>query len=133
MNKKYFPFLALIAAILLFIWVKKNQRGSFNKPSSSTNSTTEPIARDTSAIIYSKHAKCRMECRHIDESEVKEILLEGDINFDKIEENSKGISYPLEGITRDKQHVRVVFAPHDNKLVVVTVVDLDKEWECDCK
>ena len=74
-----------------------------------------------------------MECRNIDESEVKEILLEGDINFDKIEESSKGVSYPLEGITRDKQHVRIVFAPHDNKLVVVTVVDLDKEWECDCE
>ena len=134
-NKKYFPFIALLAAILLFVWVKKNQRGrSKYLPSTSRESkTSEPIKRDTANIIYSKHAKCRMDCRHIDESEVKEILLEGQVNYSKIEESSKGKSYPLEGITHDRQHVRIVFAPHDNSLVVVTVVDLDKEWDCDCK
>jgi hypothetical protein len=74
-----------------------------------------------------------MECRHIDESEVKEILKEGVINYSKVEEDDKGKTYPLEGTTHDKQHVRIVFAPHSNELVVVTVIDLDTEWPCDCK
>ncbi|HMK03412.1 MAG TPA: DUF4258 domain-containing protein [Ferruginibacter sp.] len=135
MNKKYFPFIALLGAILIFIWVKKNQRGvsKYKTPTTQTGNATEPLSRDTAIIEYSRHAKCRMECRHIDESEVKEILLKGQVNYNKIEESSKGKSYPLEGVTHDRQHVRIVFAPHDNKLVVVTVVDLDKEWECDCK
>jgi hypothetical protein len=73
-----------------------------------------------------------MDCRHIDESEVKEILQNGAINYEKIETGEKGKTYPLEGITHDRQHVRIVFAPHDTELVVVTVIDLEKEWLCDC-
>ena len=73
-----------------------------------------------------------MDCRYVDETEVKEILKDGVINFSKIEEDSRGKTYPLEGITHDKQHVRVVVAPHADELVIVTVIDLDKEWPCDC-
>lgn len=73
-----------------------------------------------------------MECRHIDESEIKEILQDGKINYNKIESGEKGKTYPLEGMTHDHQHVRIVFAPHENELVVVTAIDLEKEWPCDC-
>jgi acetylornithine deacetylase/succinyl-diaminopimelate desuccinylase-like protein len=134
-NKKYFPFLALLAAILLFFWVKKNQRGHVKKEVTTVTTeakTTEQIDRSSTHLVYSKHARCRMDCRHIDESEVKEILEKGEINYDKIEDSDKGRSYPLEGVTKDKQHVRIVFAPHGNEIVVVTVIDLDKEWQCDC-
>jgi len=75
-----------------------------------------------------------MDCRHIDESEVKAILAEGIVNKAKIETSEKGVSYPLEGTTHDGQRVRIVFAPKaDGSTVVVTVIDLDKEYECDCK
>lgn len=73
-----------------------------------------------------------MECRHIDESEIKEILETGEINYNKIERSDKGETYPLEGITHDSQHVRIVVAPHQNELVIVTVIDLGKEWQCNC-
>ncbi|MDB5202675.1 MAG: hypothetical protein JWQ27_2084 [Ferruginibacter sp.] len=135
MNKKYFPFLALIAAVLLFIWVKKHQRGDPVKHSTTIETpvvATTDFPRNTTNLVYSKHARCRMECRHIDESEVKEILARGEINSDKIESDQKGTTYPLEGITHDKQKVRIVFAPHETEMVVVTVIDLDKEWPCNC-
>ena len=73
-----------------------------------------------------------MSCRHIDESEVEEILKGGKINSDKIEEDLKGKTYPLEGYSHDKQHIRIVIAPHAEECVVVTVVDLDTEWQCNC-
>jgi len=73
-----------------------------------------------------------MDCRHIDETEVLEILATGSLNYDKIEEDSRGKTYPLEGKTHDDQHVRIVFAPKQDALVVVTVIDLDKEWACKC-
>ena len=57
----------------------------------------------------------------------------GQLNYNKIEESDKGKSYPLEGVTHDKQHVRIVFAPKKENLVVVTVIDLDTDWYCDCK
>ena len=134
MNKKYFPFIALIAAILLFIWVKKNQVGKSSRKATTETVTVPPelFDRTPHQLIYSKHARCRMACRHIDESEVKEILENGQINSSKIENSDKGTSYPLEGETHDGQKVRIVFAPHGETMVVVTVIDLDKEWACDC-
>lgn len=136
MFKKYLPVIALIAAAVFLFWVKQNQRGqlkpsSIEKPAGSIEAS-EPFNRQTGKIRYSKHARCRMDCRMIDESEVTEILEKGTINYDKIEESNKGKSYPLEGRTHDGQNVRIVFAPHENELVVVTVIDLDKEWQCNC-
>jgi Domain of unknown function (DUF4258) len=134
MNKKYFPYVALLGAVLLFVWVKKNQVGG--KVSPHRTETAVVIAggfnRNPEKIIYSKHARCRMSCRHIDESEVKEILQNGVLNEAKIETGSKGTSYPLEGLTHDGQKVRIVFAPHEATVVVVTVIDLEKEYACDC-
>jgi hypothetical protein len=136
MNKTYFPVIALLAAALFFYWVKNNQRGAASKKKYriETAAETGDFDRHASEIIYSKHARCRMDCRHIDESEVKEILEKGQLNSSKIETSNKGTSYPLEGTTHDGQKVRIVFAPkEDGKMIVVTVIDLEKEFECDCK
>ena len=150
MLKKYLPFIALFAAAFFFWYVKSHQRGSYPVkhstqqgektiivpavlPPGSDTSAGEAFDRHTSHIFYSKHARCRMECRHIDESEIKEILETGRINYNKIESDERGKTYPLEGITHDHQHVRVVIAPKDNGVMVVTCIDLDREWPCDCK
>ncbi|RYZ30981.1 MAG: DUF4258 domain-containing protein [Chitinophagaceae bacterium] len=138
MKSKYFPFVVLLAAALFFYWIKNNQRGKGREQqrieiNTATGDGTD-FNRNASEIIYSKHARCRMDCRQIDESEVKEILQSGQVNENKIENSSKGISIPLEGTTHDNQKVRIVFAPkEDGKIVVVTVIDLEKEYECDCK
>lgn len=137
MNKKYFPLIALLAAALFLYWVKNNQRGEA-KPPRNINVETEVnidnFNRRPSKIIYSKHAQCRMDCRHINENEVKEILENGVINKKRIEVSAKGTSYPLEGTTSDGQKVRIVFAlKNDGTVVVVTVIDVENEYKCDCK
>jgi hypothetical protein len=131
--------IVLIAAALLLFFVKQNQRG--NKTNIKDRVTVEnatdaytQLRGGNKTISYSRHAKCRMECRHIDESEVKEILQTGEINHNKEQESEKGVTYPLEGKTHDGQHVRIVFAPHENNITVVTAIDLDTDWPCgDCK
>ncbi|MEO6549091.1 MAG: DUF4258 domain-containing protein [Ferruginibacter sp.] len=137
MTKKYLPYIVLLAAALLLFYIKKNQHGAFPvKPLPTITIpvvTKETFNRKPHAIIYSKHARCRMDCRHIDETEVLEVLQKGQINYDKIEQSEKGKTIPLEAITHDRQNVRVVFAPKQNDLVVVTVIDLGKDWDCDCK
>jgi hypothetical protein len=150
MLKKYLPFIVLLCAALLFWYIKSHQRGSFpakptteqtdkritvpvDLPPSDNQNRDEGFNRRTSHIYYSKHALCRMECRHIDESEVKEILESGQVNYSKIESDTRGKTYPLEGVTHDHQHVRIVFAPKDDGVLVVTCIDLDTEWPCDCK
>ena len=75
-----------------------------------------------------------MDCRMIDVSEVEEILLKGSINYQKSDLRSMpDPKYALEGNTHDGQHVRIVFANSPRGPVVVTVIDLDKEWSCNCK
>ena len=147
MLKKYLPFIMLFAAALLLFFIKRNQRGNTSqKPKTEqtedritvpsvipTDEKTEGFNRNTDKLIFSKHAKCRMDCRKIDESEIREILKNGTINYKKIQNDKRGKTYPVEGLTHDKQHVRIVFAPKDDGLVVVTVIDLDTEWSCDCK
>ncbi len=91
--------------------------------------------RNPAQLVFSKHARCRMDCRKIDESEVREILQLGTINAQKSEPAGRpDPKYALEGRTHDGQDVRIVFAaPSATKLVVVTVIDLDTDWTCHCE
>ena len=148
--KKLLPIILLVIMAVVAISVKQCKKNnsttktttrqnnippiSSNRsaPSSNNNANRDGLDRNPDRLFYSKHARCRMDCRHIDESEVHEILKEGVINYDKVEEDVKGKTYPLEGTTHDKQHVRIVFAPHPGELVLVTVIDLDTEWPCNC-
>lgn len=140
MLKKYLPYFALLAAGFLLWFIKKNQPSSYPKnsvihiPVSTSNGNKESLNRNVHTIIYSKHARCRMDCRHISEAEVREILIDGQLNTNKIETSLRGKTYPLEGVTADKQHVRIVFAPKGSDAVeVVTCIDLDTEWPCNCQ
>ena len=150
MLKKYLPYILLIASALLLFYITKNQRGEKDtklKTEQTDTKITVPVVlpadeqpdevegfnRNTENLIFSKHAQCRMDCRKIDEAEVKEILKNGKINHKKIQSDKRGKTYPVEGYTDDKQHVRIVFAPKGDALVVVTVIDLETEWKCDCK
>lgn len=88
--------------------------------------------RDTNNIILTTHAKCRMECRDITMQEVK-VLNTGEINHMKSNlQDERGPTYALEGYSQDKQHLRIIFAPKENEMVVVSCIDLDREYKCDC-
>jgi len=143
MYKKYISYFVLLGAGFLLWFVKAHQASSYPVIKNTNTAIVIPSVNETADeglnrkahnIIYSKHARCRMACRHIDESEVKEILEIGQVNKNKIEADARGKTYPLEGVTHDKQHVRIVFAPKgDDAVEVVTCIDLDTEWPCDCK
>jgi hypothetical protein len=76
-----------------------------------------------------------MGCRQIDETEVEDILAEGKINYAKSEIGDRPDckrKYAVEGVTRDKQRVRIIFAPCGKEVTVVTVIDIGREWPCEC-
>lgn len=74
-----------------------------------------------------------MQCRHITQTEVKEILEQGTINFSQSEPQGRpDPKYALEGYTKENQHLRIIFANSPRGLVVVTCIDLGVEWQCDC-
>jgi len=92
----------------------------------------EPLNRHAH-LIYTHHARCRMDCRHITEKEVSEILEKGTINYSKSEPDAHpDPKYAFEGYTNEGQHLRIVFAPSGNDAVVITCIELGVEWECHC-
>ena len=144
----------IIVLLLVALLVVKTCKSRFQQSDSSPASTTTKTAakkkasdateakdakglnRNPSVINYSKHARCRMGCRHINESEVKDILTNGKINYSKSELGDKPDckrKYAVEGETRDQQRVRIIFAPCESEVTVVTVIDIGKEWSCDCQ
>ena len=108
--------------------------GAERERKSPESSTDEGLSRNIARIIYTRHARCRMDCRQIDVAEVEEILQKGEINYQKSDlRSAPDPKYALEGRTHDGQHVRIVFANSQRGPVVITVIDLEKEWACNCK
>lgn len=137
MNKGASRFrLILIAVIVIVVLLIRIVYPSLRRTHSNSYQTSQqatPLNRNINHLILTKHAKCRMECRDITEEEIKEILHDGNINYNKSDlDDERGPSYALEGYSHEHQHLRIVFAPKKEGLVVVTCIDLDKEWQCDC-
>jgi hypothetical protein len=148
--KKLIPYLLIAVLFVVALGVRQcrnSQGGIDNSPVS--NSTPKPkkttednrsnldVFRDPeSEYFFTKHARCRMECRKITQKEVKEIVRKADVNYNKSElDAAQGPKYAVEGYTsKDRQHIRVIVAPKQRHLSIVTVIDLDKDWECpSCK
>ena len=67
------------------------------------------------------------------QAEVEEIMQDGKINYNKSNVNARPCpAYALEGVTKDNQRVRIVFGQCDLKTKVITVIDLETDWTCDC-
>ena len=98
----------------------------------SCRSGNEPFDRH-GYLILTKHAHCRMDCRHITMKEIREILDKGTINYAKSEPDAHpDPKYALEGLTDEKQHLRIIIASEGAKLIVITCIELGVEWQCDC-
>jgi Domain of unknown function (DUF4258) len=142
--KKLIPYILLLILFVVAVFVKR-YRDQDNSIPNSTSVTKEKrstsadgknnldVFRDPDAeYFFTKHARCRMECRSITQKEVKEIVRKAEVNYNKSELDApQGPKYALEGYTsKDRQHVRIIVAPKQKHLSIVTVIDLDKEWEC---
>jgi hypothetical protein len=137
-NKKWLPYILIAVLGITLIFVKRLTQ----KDTPSHTKRTDPAARvdhnrgfdrQISYLEYSRHAKCRMDCRKISEKEVEQVMIDGSINYKKSDlDNARCPRYAVELITKDNQRVRVVFAQCEKKTEVVTVIDLDTEWTCDC-
>jgi Domain of unknown function (DUF4258) len=145
-NKKWVPYLLMGLMLLVIVAVKqcRNSPSPAPKPVVTDNNrpkdpASNPTDRDkgfdrrASYLEYSNHAKCRMQCRKISQAEVEEIMRDGKINYNKSDlQNARCPRYALEGLTRDDQRVRIIYAQCNDKTVVVTVIDLETDFKCDC-
>ena len=136
------PYILIVVLGAALFFVKRCQ-GNTKKADVTTNDKRKDPASDVnrnrgfdrriSYIEYTEHAKCRMQCRHISQAEVEEIMQDGTVNYKKSDLNDRPCpTYALEGVTHDNQRVRIVYAQCDLKTKVVTVIDLNTDWSCDC-
>ena len=79
-----------------------------------------------------------MKCVYTDrnrgnEEGVEEIMKDGKINYNKSDiQNARCPRYAVEGTTKDNQRVRIVYAQCNESTTVVTVIDLETDFECHC-
>ncbi|GAA4327854.1 DUF4258 domain-containing protein [Flaviaesturariibacter amylovorans] len=98
----------------------------------------EPAAREAfdrhpSRLTLTKHARCRMDCRHISESEIREIMNKGIINLAKSDPRDKPCpTYALQGTTEGGESIRVIFAQCSDETRVITTYNLKQDFECHC-
>ena len=124
--------LLFVAGSIYFLRTKQVSKPS-PRETIITSRDPEGFDRNTTNLIYTKHARCRMDCRSISEEEVRDILKHGSINSQKSDPNHRpDPTYALEGLTHDGQEVRIVFALSGTRTVVVTVIDLQREYACHC-
>jgi len=84
-------------------------------------------------LEYTRHAKCRMNCRYISKKEIDEVMQNGVINMNKSDRRYRPCpTYALQGRTSDGQYIRVIFAQCDDETKVVTCYDLETDFACDC-
>ncbi len=143
-NNKLLPYMlpVLIAFVAMF-FVKCGSTTTtkqVNTTAAATNvdagvKESNGLNRHPAHIKYSKHAKCRMDCRHITADEIADILKNGTINYKKSELEGEDCrkKYAVEGYGKHEQHLRIIFAPCGDEETVVTCIDLGVEWACDCK
>lgn len=113
----------IVSLVIIFLYRKQD----------TTTPPSDQSFRNATHLVFTKHARCRMDCRHIDETEIREIIRDGVLNESKSGKSTHGdMTYALEGTSHDNQDIRVVVTPQDNGLLVITVIDLKKEWACDC-
>lgn len=131
--------LLVVLAIIALILKQCNNTNSGAVKESNPAQMEQPgkrgLNRNPAVINYSRHARCRMNCRHISEAEVKDVLQKGKVNYTKSDLKGEECKkrYAVEGNTKDNQKVRIIFAPCNDEVTVVTVIDLGKEWACDCE
>lgn len=129
--------LLLLAAVLFFKFVKtQNGDADFSNPKTENQDNTahQNVIPLNAHLVFTKHAKCRMECRHIDESEIQEIIRDGSVNQRKSNPNDTPCpTYAIEGTSHDNQQLRIVFAKCGEEVKVVTCIDLKNDYTCDCE
>jgi len=88
-------------------------------------------AMRTRPIAWSRHARCRMACRQVDEAEVRDALAHGELDPARSRhEPDRCPTHVLHHRSRDGQDLRVVFAACEQETVLVTVIDLGRDWPC---
>ena len=122
-SRNIIALLFLVMAVIFFV-VKGRLWESHKK---------EAFNRHPSQLVYTHHALCRMDCRHISREDIDMIMQNGVIIFNKSDLLDRPCpTYALQGFAKNNENLRVIFAQCDSVTKVVTCYDLHRDYECNC-
>jgi hypothetical protein len=125
MKPKLATYTLLFVIVLLFVFVYKRWKEPARR---------EAFDRHPSHLYYTKHALCRMDCRHISKEDIHEIMERGIINFNKSDRWERPCpTFALQGETDEGEKIRVIFAQCTSETKVITCYNLQQEFECHCQ
>lgn len=114
----------IIVVILIFIFILQKTREPRRK---------EAFDRDPPSLEYTKHARCRMQCRDISEKDINEVMEKGIINFGMSNRSDKPCpTFAVQGVTSTGEKIRIIFAQCQTQTKVVTCYNLEENPVCDC-
>lgn len=124
MKSKRVNYTLLVVVLLLVVFVLVRKLEPVRK---------EAFDRDPDQLVYTRHARCRMDCRHISEADIREIMDKGVINLNRSNRRDRPCpTFAVQGETSDGQKIRVIFAQCEKETKVVTCYNLQEDFECHC-
>lgn len=84
---------------------------------------------------FSNKAKCQMLCMKMKESDVKKLLQEGEVNYNKSDVHQKPYAlFAIENTNNDEPHYRVLISDRDSISEVIDIINLlSAKDSCLCK
>jgi hypothetical protein len=129
LNKKYRGFiqgLLLLLIVVFAVWK------FFPGAGAGEDNCTLPARLPVDELVYVNHARCRMDCRDIDEALVEDVYLHGEINCKKSSINNGNHRYALEKRDQSGDMIRIILEDDHGKHVIVTAIRLDRKDRCEC-
>jgi hypothetical protein len=136
MNKrllKSIPGILLLFIALLIYWFTTTDKQPVTKDSPSERTSVNSEKHRHEPLVYTKHARCRMDCREITEAEIASVIQSGTINTKKSDSRDKPCpTIAYEGTGTDGHKLRIVIADCESKDRVVLILILILILSCIC-
>lgn len=86
---------------------------------------------DSTQLTFSDLAACKMSCLSLNESNIRQVLKEGNVNIKRSEIALPEKTFVVE--SGDSRRINVIVIPKGYTLFVVTVNQMDSKFTCTCK
>lgn len=85
-------------------------------------------------LVTTEHAACRMDCRHVSEAELEELLHSGSINERKSDLDLRPCpKLVVDAAVGAQKNIEAVISACPQASHLITVIDLDRDWaNCYC-
>lgn len=113
--------------------LRRKNNNPFAPPTEKTKGTEVYKFRgytDSTQLIYTSMATCKMACIQVEDKDVRAVLKEGMVNIKRSKLTNSEKSFAVEYDNGKK--LRVIVAPKGYALTVITVNPIDYTAECDC-